>query len=83
MKIVINDANILIDLVKLELVDAFSELDFDLHTTDFVLEELNDEQKTPIINLNNGKKLQVIETIETADFLGYNNNSRKKYWIEF
>ncbi len=70
MKIVINDANILIDLVKLELIEAFSKLEFDLHTTDFVLEELNDDQKTPILNLNNGKKLTVIETIATADFQG-------------
>jgi len=68
MKIVNNDANILIDLVKLELIDAFSKLDFDLHTTDLVLDELNDEQRTPIVNLNNGKKLTVIETIETTDF---------------
>jgi rRNA-processing protein FCF1 len=70
MKIVINDANILIDLVKLELIYAFSKLEFDLHTTDFVLEELNDEQKTSIANLNNEKRLTVIETIETADFQG-------------
>lgn len=36
MKVVINDANILIDLVKLDLLNVFSKLPFDLHTTDFV-----------------------------------------------
>lgn len=70
MKIVINDANILIDLVKLELIDAFSKLDLDLHTTDFVLDELNDEQMTPIVNLSDEKKLTVIETTEIIDFQG-------------
>lgn len=48
MKIVINDANILIDLAKLDLLDKFSNLSFDLHTTDFVYEELNEEQKSPV-----------------------------------
>ncbi|AGC77948.1 hypothetical protein LX97_03473 [Nonlabens dokdonensis] len=83
MKIVINDANILIDLVKLELIDAFSKLDFDLHTTDFVLDELNDEQKTPITNLNNGKKLTVIETTETIDFQGITTILGKSTGLSF
>lgn len=83
MKIVINDANILIDLVKLELIDAFSKLDFDLHTTDFVLDELNDEQRTPIVNLNNGKKLTVIETIETTDFQGITTILEKSTGLSF
>ena len=72
MKIVINDANILIDLVKLELLEVFSKLNFDLHTTDFVIEELNDEQKTPITKLNALKKLDVIETTLIEDFEGIN-----------
>lgn len=42
MKLLINDANILIDIVKLEIVEAFFALDFDLHTTDFVLAELKE-----------------------------------------
>ena len=83
MKIVINDANILIDLVKLELIDAFSKLDFDLHTTDFILDELNDEQRTPIVNLNSGKKLTVIETIETTDFQGITTILEKSTGLSF
>jgi rRNA-processing protein FCF1 len=83
MKIVINDANILIDIVKLELIDAFSKLDFDLHTTDFVLDELNDEQRTPIVNLNNGKKLTVIETIEAIDFQGITTILGKSTGLSF
>ena len=83
MKIVINDANILIDLVKLELIDAFSMLDFDLHTTDFVLDELNDEQRTPIDSLNYGKKITVIETIETKDFQGITTLLEKSKGLSF
>ena len=46
MRIVINDANILIDLFHLDLVDVFFGLQhLDLKTTDFVFEELHDEQK--------------------------------------
>ena len=48
MKLLINDANILIDIVKLDIVDAFMSLEFDLHTTDFVLAELNDIQQEKI-----------------------------------
>ena len=73
MKIVINDANILIDLVKLELLEAFSKLNFDLHTTDFVIEELNDKQREPITELSQSNKLGIIETIKIEDFQGINS----------
>lgn len=73
MKIVINDANILIDLVKLELLEAFSKLNFDLHTTDFVIEELNDKQRKPITELSESNKLGIIETIKIEDFQGINS----------
>ncbi len=43
MRIIINDANILIDLVQLDLMNEFIQLELDLKTTDFVYEELNDE----------------------------------------
>lgn len=72
MKIIINDANILIDLVKLELLKAFSKLNFDLQTTDFVIEELNHKQKKPITKLSELNKLGVIETINIEDFQGIN-----------
>jgi predicted nucleic acid-binding protein len=68
MKIVINDANILIDLVKLDLLDLFSNLNFGLHTTDFVYEELNEEQKSPVSKLYDNGILNIIETTEISDF---------------
>lgn len=45
MKIVVNDANILIDLVELELLPHFFALKFEFFTTSLILEELLDEQK--------------------------------------
>ena len=68
MKIVINDANILIDLAKLDLLDVFSKLPFDLYTTDFVYEELNVEQKSLVSVLHKNGYLKIIETEETIDF---------------
>jgi hypothetical protein len=44
VKIIVNDANILIDLVKLDLLGPFFSLPFELHTTNLVLEELFEEQ---------------------------------------
>ena len=44
MKIIINDANILIDLVHLGLMNEFIQLNLELKTTDFVFEELNEDQ---------------------------------------
>ena len=68
MKIVINDANILIDLAKLDLLDVFSKLPFDLYTTDFVYEELNEEQKSPVSILHKNGFIKIIETEEVLDF---------------
>jgi predicted nucleic acid-binding protein len=68
MKIVINDANILIDLAKLNLLDLFSKLPFDLYTTDFVYEELNEEQKSSVSVLHKKGYLKIIETEEILDF---------------
>lgn len=45
MRIFLNDANILIDLVDLDCVEAFFQLNVELCTTDFVLEELEEFQK--------------------------------------
>lgn len=63
MRIVINDANILIDLFHLDLVDVFFRLDnLDLKTTDFVFEELYDEQKSVIEQFIQNQSLTLIES---------------------
>lgn len=64
MKLLINDANILIDIVKLNLVKPFLSLKFDLHTTDFVFAELEESQQ----NLFILEKLTIIKTESIEDF---------------
>jgi hypothetical protein len=46
----------------------FSKLNFELHTTDFVYEELNEEQKSPVSSLLENGFLNIIETVEVKDF---------------
>ncbi len=43
MIIVVNDASLLIDLLKIDLLDEFFRLPFDMHTTDLVSAEITDE----------------------------------------
>lgn len=83
MKIVINDANILIDLAKLDLLDEFSKLNFELHTTDFVYEELNEEQKSPVSSLLESGVLNIIETIDVKDFQEINHLLDKSSGLSF
>lgn len=45
MKIIVNDANILIDLVELKILPYFFKLDYQFRTTSIILNELFDEQK--------------------------------------
>ena len=55
MRIIVNDANILIDLVELDLLPHFFDLKFEFHTSALVLDELFEEQQealTPYIEQN-------------------------------
>jgi rRNA-processing protein FCF1 len=49
VKIIVNDANILIDLVELDILSHFFGLEFEFHTTDLILAELFDEQQKKLI----------------------------------
>jgi len=68
MRIIINDANILIDLVHLGLMNEFIQLKLELKTTDFILEELNEDQKIIIERYINSEHLKLITTESTEDF---------------
>ncbi len=68
MKALINDANILIDLAKLDLMNSFSDLGFDLYSTDFVLAELNKDQYNKVAPLISGNELKVLQTEDEFDF---------------
>jgi hypothetical protein len=45
MRVVVNDANILIDLVKLKMLQQFFVLEYSFYTSDMILEELHHEQQ--------------------------------------
>ncbi len=74
MRIIVNDANILIDLVKLDILLHFFQLPFSFHTTDIIFDELDDEQQQillPYIESEqlivegfNGEELVVIATLK-------------------
>lgn len=49
MKIIVNDANILIDLVKLDILLHFFQLPFSFHTTDIVFDELDEAQQQELL----------------------------------
>lgn len=68
MRVIINDANILIDLVHLSLIDKFVLLPFDLKITDFVYEELHENQKNTIQRYIDENKIELIITESEEDF---------------
>lgn len=45
MNIIVNDANILIDIIELQLTDPFFRLGYAFHTTSLIYEELFEEQQ--------------------------------------
>jgi hypothetical protein len=69
MQLFVNDANILIDLLSIELLSEFCKLPIQLSTSDFVFEELYGNQKAAIEKL---EKLTIIKTETTEDYLGIN-----------
>jgi len=44
--IIVNDANILIDLVELKILPYFFKLEFEFRTTELIMDELLEEQLT-------------------------------------
>lgn len=49
MQIVVNDTNIFIDLIHADLIDLFFQLPFEVHTTDFVIGEIEEEEQERIV----------------------------------
>ena len=77
MIIVINDANILIDLVKLDLVTHFFSLPLVFHSTDIILDELHTDQLAclePFISNGTFK----IMSLTSEDLLAINNLQAEK-----
>lgn len=63
MKITVSDANILIDLADLDLLNAFTQLNFEIHTNDFIINEITDlRQKEKTEAIRRAGKLTVART---------------------
>lgn len=60
MIVVVNDANVLIDLVKLELLPAFFKMNMAFHTTDLILDELHDEQREQLREYHDTGRLTIV-----------------------
>lgn len=65
MTIVVNDANVLIDLVKLSLLPQFFSLSLTFYTSDFILGELNDSQREQLNIFIEQDILRIIELNDT------------------
>lgn len=61
MIVVVNDANILIDLVKLKLLPHFFSLNLEFHTSSLILEELHAEQLEQLQEYLQNSTLKVID----------------------
>ena len=64
MKVIISDTNIFIDLLNIDLLDTFLKLSFEVHTTDFVINELIEEQAKVINSKIKEKKVMLNEANE-------------------
>lgn len=62
MILVVNDANVLIDLIKLQLLGPFFSLNWEFHSTNLIFEnELFDEQKEQLQSFIDNGKLKIQE----------------------
>jgi hypothetical protein len=52
MDIVVSDTNIFIDLLSVDLIEDFFRLPLNIHTVDYVLHELKEEQRTVLLKCN-------------------------------
>lgn len=67
MRVAVTDACIFIDLIELDMISAFFQLDIELHTTVAVMNELFQEQKQVLEAYQSVGKLQV-HNLEDGDF---------------
>lgn len=78
MIVVVNDANILIDLIKLQLVEPFFNINWEFHSTDLIIEnELYDEQKLQLQPYIESGKLNIQE-LDAEDMIAILDIQYKK-----
>lgn len=76
MKVVVNDANILIDLIDVGLLELFFQLEFEMNIADSVVNEFENENDIKRLNMftKKGKlKQHSFESDAIAEIIGYRN----------
>ena len=78
MEIVVNDTNIFIDLYSVGLIDDFFSLPIEVHTVDFIVNEIENEQQLMLINqfVNDGRlKVHSLTGRELAEVVELQSNA--------
>lgn len=65
MKLVITDTNVFIDLMNVDALAAFFALGFEVHTTDFVINELDEVQQAQLLPYRGNGQLTVARFTDT------------------
>jgi len=82
VKIVVNDTNILNDLVDLDLLEGFTKLNYELHTNDFIISEIEKpEQLVKIQQIEKTGKL-IIATTEAKEYIEISKLQTKNLTFE-
>ncbi len=68
MRVVVNDANILIDLIKLKMLPQFFSMGCSFYTSDLILEELHQEQQQELQLYIDNRNL-VVMTFDTDELI--------------
>lgn len=63
-RIVVNDTNVFIDLLDIGLLEHFFQLSWEVHTTDFVMFELNRENQRDVVESYQANKLLHVVAFE-------------------
>ena len=87
--IVVSDTNIFIDLVKLDLLGDFFSLPWEVHTTDFVINELSDPDQNAAVsafikrNRLQVGKLSAEDVALGVELLPAGSNVVRRYGFQF
>ena len=77
MEIVVNDTNLFFDLLTVDLIDSFFRLPLEVHTTDFVISEIQEPEQLTIIEqfIEDGRLTVYVSEFEEYMQIAELNNS--------
>jgi rRNA maturation endonuclease Nob1 len=67
MKLAVTDANIFIDLIHLDLINAFFSINLNIYTTHEILEELNENQQAIITLFETKNQIKIESPIHSSN----------------